>query len=548
MIINQICVAIGMFEPVVKEERSHVVVVKDEPTPTVLSRPSDFGHIQFSQPNSRTTATYSELTNVLKAPKMYDQPRESLNLQAATSSQVRTEYPVKVCSAPYASSILRGNSWTVQAHGNPQTSQHSIPPRHRLGNEMSGQQKFGTQHGITASITRPSIISRNSVEKRWVDEDITHYGAIEENCDDFDEWVDRVDVSKFAKDISVDLMSRPRLVARKEKNPAVVSQYPKPGWSYSNLIALALKNSETGQLTVSEIYAFMLEHFPYFRTAPSGWKNSVRHNLSLNKCFCKVEVDEEISLSQQTRKSCLWMINPERLEKIDHDIRKWRERNPDTATEGMARPEDLQAIEDGTKGLPAPERNSKQVLKTVYLENRTIQREATYVTNTRDLFNTEDAVAAEDLMYSVKDDYRTERNSYQSSDNLFAPNVKSDPHERRLLHSIPVSAEELLPTTFPPTETLAGTSSFNPAKRSRQDSWHTPVKEIPVMDLLPSTFVDAFLSITPPKTKRVDPDASLSPVRESGFRDAHDALNDNSLLAAALEQSPYKLPVTFPVL
>ncbi|VDL78282.1 unnamed protein product [Nippostrongylus brasiliensis] len=118
----------------------------------------------------------------------------------------------------------------------------------------------------------------------------------------------------------------------------VISPYPKPGWSYSNLIALALKNSDTGQLTVAEIYSFMLEHFPYFRTAPNGWKNSVRHNLSLNKCFRKVEVDDDIPALHQTRKSCLWMINPERLDKVEQDIRKWRERNPSSVTEGMARP------------------------------------------------------------------------------------------------------------------------------------------------------------------------------------------------------------------
>ncbi|CAI9550024.1 unnamed protein product [Staurois parvus] len=54
---------------------------------------------------------------------------------------------------------------------------------------------------------------------------------------------------------------------------------------------MAIEDSPTKRLPVKDIYNWILEHFPYFANAPTGWKNSVRHNLSLNKCFKKVDKD-----------------------------------------------------------------------------------------------------------------------------------------------------------------------------------------------------------------------------------------------------------------
>ncbi|XP_017771199.1 PREDICTED: forkhead box protein L1-like [Nicrophorus vespilloides] len=62
---------------------------------------------------------------------------------------------------------------------------------------------------------------------------------------------------------------------------------PKPQHSYIGLIAMAILSAPEGKLVLSDIYQHILDHYPYFRTRGPGWRNSIRHNLSLNDCFIK---------------------------------------------------------------------------------------------------------------------------------------------------------------------------------------------------------------------------------------------------------------------
>ncbi|CAF4457770.1 unnamed protein product, partial [Didymodactylos carnosus] len=89
-------------------------------------------------------------------------------------------------------------------------------------------------------------------------------------------------------------MSNPTLTMQQHLSNGFIQhhpceQYQKPPCSYVSLIRRAILSTPNQRMTLNEIYHWIIEKYPYFKKAPPKWKNSIRHNLSLNKCFKKVQ-------------------------------------------------------------------------------------------------------------------------------------------------------------------------------------------------------------------------------------------------------------------
>uniref|UniRef100_A0A663N281 Forkhead box protein G1 n=1 Tax=Athene cunicularia TaxID=194338 RepID=A0A663N281_ATHCN len=92
----------------------------------------------------------------------------------------------------------------------------------------------------------------------------------------------------------------------------------KPPLSYIALIAKAILSSPTNKLNLAAIYKYIEDNFPFYRNKGRGWRNSVRHNLSLNDCFIKVGRCED-------GKGNYWSIHPSNLDDFVHgDFRQHR--------------------------------------------------------------------------------------------------------------------------------------------------------------------------------------------------------------------------------
>ncbi|KAL3311957.1 hypothetical protein Ciccas_009459 [Cichlidogyrus casuarinus] len=97
----------------------------------------------------------------------------------------------------------------------------------------------------------------------------------------------------------------------------------KPPFPYATLICLAMKEMGKPKVTLSDIYGWIIGNFAYYRYTDSSWQNSVRHNLSLNKCFEKVPREKG-----ERGKGGFWRVNPKYSDWMESNITKCRKVAP----------------------------------------------------------------------------------------------------------------------------------------------------------------------------------------------------------------------------
>ena len=141
-----------------------------------------------------------------------------------------------------------------------------------------------------------------------------------------------------------DGLPHPFFQARYDPRARLLQEEPKPQHSYIGLLAMSILSSKDRKMVLSDIYQWILDNYAYFRNRAPGWRNSIRHNLSLNDCFIK-------SGRSANGKGHYWAIHPANIEDFKKgDFRRRKAQRRVRKAMGLAVPDD----EDSPSPPPPP--------------------------------------------------------------------------------------------------------------------------------------------------------------------------------------------------
>ncbi|KAG6926946.1 forkhead box H1 L homeolog [Chelydra serpentina] len=95
----------------------------------------------------------------------------------------------------------------------------------------------------------------------------------------------------------------------KKKKKKKYNRHPKPPYTYLAMIALVIQASPGRKLKLSQIIQEIGALFPFFTEGYQGWKDSIRHNLSSNRCFSKLLKDP----AKPKAKGNFWTVDVSRI-------------------------------------------------------------------------------------------------------------------------------------------------------------------------------------------------------------------------------------------
>lgn len=124
----------------------------------------------------------------------------------------------------------------------------------------------------------------------------------------------------------------------------------KPDISYIELVAKAIMSSPDNSILLADIYKWIEEQYPYYKTTKNSWRNSIRHNLSVNECFVK-------SKRVKSGRGFYWSIHSSCIDAFkngDYDRRKARRQVQQCNRAFTSAFEELQHISRATSRPPVP--------------------------------------------------------------------------------------------------------------------------------------------------------------------------------------------------